>query len=784
MANTEAEALPYYRFSLDDRSLSCDFPSSGAALLRELGEELTMADQQDPANLVNHLLQQLNRQPCRLQIDSLERLLRGNEQKGWSEFCDPLWLDLLQKFLASTECPSQIILTSQDIPGDLDTTASRYPQFWYCETLQGLNADEQHTLFKNLGLTPTDEDGELLQSIGAFYDGHPLVLQVIADEICKHPFQGSIRQYWQQYEAKFSTTAPITSINLDRSRVFRRRVLQRVEQTIKRLPVPARQMICSSAVFRRPVPPSFWEAMVSEEDSKTAFDTLQDRNLVGYVKASDLFSTLHPSCLLIYQHNLIRSVALSLLHTDPLSRKSAHHHATQSWLTTSKRFNEKSNPEIIQGYLEAIYHCCEVEDWEFAGKILVEYTSFPGTSTLLDQLDSRGYYQDEIQICQQLLGKCCLGIELHCWNGIGNGYLALGNYLKAIEAYKKSLSIAQEIEKTSDSGRILGKLGIAHYRLAQYNLAIDLQQQSLTIAREAGDQEGECIALGNLGKAYSSLGQYKKALNLYRQSLKLSQEIGNRREEGNALGNIGAVSTRLDRYEYALGCHQQYLTIARETNDRRAEGDALAGMGSIHYILGQYEDATNLYQQYLAITKEIGDRAGEGRALGNLGNIYYRLGQYENASRLYQEHLRIGEEISYRLAQSVALGNLGNVHCQMGNYSEALSFQKQSLLIACEIGSKSAKAHAFLGIGRILLRKGKYLESLNILVKALKSFREIGEKSSESETFNELAELYHALGNIERAQKYCQRSLVIATQLKTPLLSKYEALKNKLENES
>ncbi|NEO88676.1 MAG: hypothetical protein F6J87_31270 [Spirulina sp. SIO3F2] len=148
--------VSYYRFSLDILSLTPDFASSGAALLRTLGEEPTLEDQKDPANLRDHLLDRLCQKPCRVQIDSLERLLRGDEQEGWSEFCDPLWLELLQRFLALTDCPSQLLLTSQDIPGDLDAVASRFPEFWHCEPLQGLNSDEQRTLFENLGLIPTE----------------------------------------------------------------------------------------------------------------------------------------------------------------------------------------------------------------------------------------------------------------------------------------------------------------------------------------------------------------------------------------------------------------------------------------------------------------------------------------------------------------------------------------------------------------------------------------------------------------------------------------------------
>jgi hypothetical protein len=36
---------------------------------------------------------------------------------------------LLQQFLAGSDCPSQLLLTSQELPTDLEGTAYRYLQF-------------------------------------------------------------------------------------------------------------------------------------------------------------------------------------------------------------------------------------------------------------------------------------------------------------------------------------------------------------------------------------------------------------------------------------------------------------------------------------------------------------------------------------------------------------------------------------------------------------------------------------------------------------------------------
>ncbi|WP_448603995.1 tetratricopeptide repeat protein [Thermoleptolyngbya sp.] len=531
----EGVSLPYIRFSLDDRSLMPDFSSSGAALLRTLGEEPTLADQQDPANLLAHLLSRLQSHPCRLQIDSLERLLRGNEQEGWSEFCDPLWLDFLHQFLAAADTRSQLLLTSQDIPADLDTVASRYPQFWHCEPLQGLAAAEQLELFAKLGLPQDAETQETLRQIGQFYDGHPLVLQVMAEEMRQPPFSGNVARYGQHYAAEFaalSTAAPAATGNkLDRSRLFRRRVRQRVEQSIQRLPDPARQMLCASAVFRRPVPAEFWYAMLPEEDPYAAFDTLQDRHLVEYAPSDG-------DTLLVWQHNLIRAVAYSLLKADSATWETAECKAADLWLTAYEPAPNAERLETVRGYLEAFDHYCEVSDWEQASEIYTH--QLPSTNQALHwQLLIWSCYKELTEVSRKLVDKISSQTKRLCLSQIGNSYSSLGKLEKAMEYYQQALHFTRETGDRQGEGNALGSLGIVHHILGQYEQAIDFHQQYLSIAREIDDRQGEGRALGNLGIAYYILGQYEWAIDLYRQCLSIVQEIGDRQGEGIALVNMG-----------------------------------------------------------------------------------------------------------------------------------------------------------------------------------------------------------------------------------------------------
>jgi len=378
---------------------------------------------------------------------------------------DPLWLSLFQRVLSAGQCGSQVILTTQDVPGELEGVGDRFRQLWHCQTLQGLSPQEQVELFGKLGV---QDEGDRLQKIGRFYDGHPLVLQVIADEIKQRPFNGSVAAYWNRYGEEFEGATPARVG--DRSRVFRTRVKQRVEQAIESLPESAKQLLSACSVFHRPVPETFWIEMGEGDDPYVAFDLLKGRNLVEYVDVAGQAS-------LVRLHNLIRSVAYGLLRGDLKAWERAERKAADLWLTAYVPTDDAPKIEMVRGYLEAFDHFCGVGDWEKVQEIAWKPLDTPTKDCLCNQLGSWGYFQEE--------------------------RVFYNNYLK----------FAQMAGDRHEEGVALSGLGSAYLSLGHFQHAINLYQQRLAIAREVGDRRGEGVALGNLGIAYDCLSQYQQAID-------------------------------------------------------------------------------------------------------------------------------------------------------------------------------------------------------------------------------------------------------------------------------
>lgn len=317
------------RENFDAQNQSSDFGSFAARLLEKLGQVVTPSDRTEVQQLLARLIQALRTSRRLILIDSLEELLQGNEQEGWSEFKDDAFRHFFQQVLAAETFQSRLIVTSQELPSQLLALGTRYRNFWSNQPLTGLSETEQLALFEKTGLDvrPEAEGRSWLVRMGKAYEGHPLALRVITGEIGSRPFFGDVLAYWHRYGKEIETVEQAIAEaaagqavgaedkwQLDRfTRTLRRNVRTRLEQTFQRLRQDARFayiLICEASVYRCAVPEDWWLSHLEywdcdEATSAAAMDALKDRFLVEELIEVGQYS--------LRQHNLIRSVSLEHL---------------------------------------------------------------------------------------------------------------------------------------------------------------------------------------------------------------------------------------------------------------------------------------------------------------------------------------------------------------------------------------------------------------------------------------------------------------------------------------
>ncbi len=642
----QPEWQPLPGVNLDDETAR-NFEVAAEQLLVQMGETVQAEDRKQPQFLLNRLVKRLQENPYLVQIDSLEVLLEGKtdfavqnefrqEHRDWWQFC--------QRLLLSPACQSRLILTSQDLPTQFVSCKSRC---WYRLPLSGLKGVEQMQLFEKLLEKRLPEVSlearEYLQRMGKAYEGHPLVIEVIAGEIATD-FAGDVVGYWRRYRQEFEEIEATPG-----NQQLQRRVKARVRQSLERLRQDSELafgLLLAGSVYRRQVPESFWLAIVEVEDGENLLEILNLRGLT--------IRKFNPNLgeFFLRQHNLIRNTAGEWLRKKiPELWKAVHYIAAKVWLNQYQPEPDAENLEKVRGYLEAFYHCCQVEDWQTARGLLAMRVDSPTQEQLHSQLHTWGYYQQQIAILSLLVGKFDLDWDGICFNGIGCAYYCLGQYKKALDFHQKDLVISRKNSDFYREGEALSNIALAYFDLGDDRQAIEPYGQSLDLARQTGNLRLEGNILGNLGNAFSFLGKSKIANECYSQSLAIFRERDDQNEIVIIFGNLGNVFNSRGQYSKAIELHQQHLDISREIGNYEGEGNALANLGYTQFKLGRYPESLENTQRALEIFEKIGNHYDEAETLKKLAEIHKKISDIYIALEYCDRALKIATELSIPLAQ-------------------------------------------------------------------------------------------------------------------------------------
>ena len=153
---------------------------------------------------------------------------------------------------------------------------------------------------------------------------------------------------------------------------------------------------------------------------------------------------------------------------------------------------------------------------------------------------------------------------------------------QALEKFKEALRNYQVIEQPSIVGMVLVQMGNAYIALEDYPKALDSYQQALVITREGGELIGEAYALQGIGTVYFLQGDQEESVNFLKQSLAVWQKMPERPERKGTLQLLAIAYRELKWYPGAKTTFQKVLSMDREQGDRKGEALTLWQLGTLY----------------------------------------------------------------------------------------------------------------------------------------------------------------------------------------------------------
>ncbi|WP_305783948.1 tetratricopeptide repeat protein [Symbioplanes lichenis] len=332
------------------------------------------------------------------------------------------------------------------------------------------------------------------------------------------------------------------------------------------------------------------------------------------------------------------------------------------------------------------------------------------------------------------------GLSAHPWNGLGNTYVELAEYPKAIEAYRRGIELCPgEPYLHNGLGNAYLQQHLWEPAEEQYREASRLDPHSaypwhglgnLWIQRNQPGRARKCHekaleldstfapAWNGLGEALARLDQPEQAVQAHRKA------IGLRRDDPYTWRSLAGTYLLQDRIPEAF----EALETAKGIDDQasyvwRGFGDAYLRAGSPREAKDAYRKALDLNPRDAAAwdglartTGADGDgdieerlRAFEHAAEENprepfawnqVGEAYYQAGAVHKSVEAHERALALDP------GNSFALDGLGKAYLMLGEVDAALDAHERAR------ASNAGDAYASHSIGAILLRRGDYAGAL------------------------------------------------------------------------
>ena len=246
-----------------------------------------------------------------------------------------------------------------------------------------------------------------------------------------------------------------------------------------------------------------------------------------------------------------------------------------------------------------------------------------------------------------------LGLEAQVNTRLGQAYRRLGEYPRAIAAFKRNVDALVgdlQTERFGTSGLPAGSRAFMGWCLAdlgEFPAAMAVAEEAVRMAEAADDRLGLAISQSRVGLIYLRQGDPERALPWLERSFDGSRRFNFEILSLMAAGPLGEARAACGATGEAFALLEQAAEQAASIGFVAVLPDILRALGEAYLLAGRLAEARHTAERMLQLTRAAGQRHGEADALRILGEVHARANPAEagQAEASYREALAIAEQI-------------------------------------------------------------------------------------------------------------------------------------------
>ncbi|MED1721159.1 tetratricopeptide repeat protein [Brevibacillus parabrevis] len=264
-------------------------------------------------------------------------------------------------------------------------------------------------------------------------------------------------------------------------------------------------------------------------------------------------------------------------------------------------------------------------------------------------------------------------------------------------------------------------------------------------------------SLDSLGYVYLQLDKNEEALEILNTTYDLithNQISGITRL--SCFVNIGIAHGKLGEYHSAIRFLTDALRINRATHAFFKEGQIHSSLGICYRRLSQYGKAEKCYLKALSFFQNVEDLENLASTYVNIGVLYYHIQNFQNSIEMLQEGLSLYRKLQLDFYIAKVLIELSKSHFANKEVEQAKTYLLE--VVENPSNDPSLLFQANMLLGKIEYSCENYSSSLEFIWKANGLFEKHKLKNAQKEIFINIAEVYYAQKNFEKASQFYHKA--------------------------
>lgn len=350
-------------------------------------------------------------------------------------------------------------------------------------------------------------------------------------------------------------------------------------------------------------------------------------------------------------------------------------------------------------------------------------------------------------------------------NSLGGVLQRLGRFDEAIDVFRKSAALEEDMENLPGIAQVLNSLGGALQRKGGFGEAAEMFRRSAAIDRKLGNRRGEAMTLNSLGGALQREGDFDGALMVLERSNQLSTELGDQRGRAMILTSLAAVLQRKGNLARAAEALEESATIEGRLGNARGQAMVLNSLGGVLLQKGNFTAAVEVLQRSAAIEDRLGNARGQAMVLNTLGGALQRQGKFDEAVDIFRRTAAIEDRLGNARGQAMVLNSLGTVLQRQGKFDEAVDAFRKSHAISVALRDRRSIAMVLNSLGGVLHRQGNLDEAATALRESYAISRDSGDQHMVAMVLNSLGGVLQRQGKFDEAVEALRQSHAISEAL-------------------